>query len=194
MLDAKLLFRMHTFYNTGNFEERWKISFRTTIFARHHGISGCREHLQLSGVPTLVERAPTVVQSTYNYLTTYSCREHLQLLRAPSAAQSTSSCREHFPLSKVLPVVKNTSSCPKYLQLSRAPHLSKVPPVVESTSTCPKYLQLSRAPPVPQSTFSCPEHICPKYLQLLRVQVRGTPRVVRSDFCQTGSVINHNCH
>ena len=104
----------------------------------------CREHLRLSGVPTVVERtyscldylqllrASSVIESTFSY------PKYPQLLRAPPLVQSTSSCREHLQLSKVSPVVQSTSSCPRYLQLSR------VPPAVESTSTCPKHLQLSR--------------------------------------------------
>ena len=104
----------------------------------------CREHLRLSGVPTVVE-------------STHSCQEYrknlqlsglLQLSRASSVVESIFSCREHLQLSEVPPAVESTSSCPKYLQLS------KVPQVVESTSSCPKYLQLSRAPPVVQSISS----------------------------------------
>ena len=177
LLDEKLLSRMHNFYNTCNFEKQWNIRFCITTFARHHGISSCREHVkeQFSRVPTIIR-----------------CRWHLQLLREPPVVQSTSSCREHFQLSRVPPVIENTSSCRKYLQLSRAP------PVVESTSSCPKYLQLSRALPVVQSTSSCREHLqlskvppvvestssCREHLQLSKV-----PAAVESDFCQTGSVI-----
>ena len=117
----------------------------------------CREHLRLSGVPTVVE-------------STHSCpeyRKNLQLSGLPTAVESIFSCREHLQLSEVPPAVESTSTCPKYLQLSRAPpvvqsisscrehlQLSKVPQVVESTSSCPKYLKLSREPPVVQSISS----------------------------------------
>ena len=117
----------------------------------------CREHLRLSGVPTVVE-------------STLSCpeyRKNLQLSGLPTAVESIFSCREHLQLSEVPLAVESTSTCPKYLQLSRAPpvvqsisscrehlQLSKVPQVVETTSSCPKYLQLSRAPPVVQSISS----------------------------------------
>ena len=185
LLDGKLLSRSHIFCNTGNFEERWKIGFYTTIFCKASwdlqlsgappvvestlqlsgpGTYSCRKHPQFSGV----SKEPTVVW------TTYSCREHLQLSRAPSIIQSTPSCREHLHLSKVPPVVENASSCREHLQLP------KVSPVVESTSSCPKYLRLSKVSPVVESTSSCP-----KYLHLSKV-----PPVVESDFCQTGSVIN----
>ena len=123
----------------------WKIHlvFTLQFFARHHGISSCREHQQLS-------RAPPVVRGTY------SCQKNLQLSGLPVAVKSIFSCREHLQLSKVLPAVESTSTCPKYLQL-------RTPPVVESTSSCPKYLQLSRAlqlskvPQVVESTSSCRE-------------------------------------
>ena len=103
----------------------------------------CREHLRLSGVPTVVE-------------STHSCpeyRKNLQLSGLPTAVESIFSCREHLqlsevPLSRAPPLVQSTSSCREHLQLS------KVSPVVESTSSCPKYLQLSRAPPVVQSISS----------------------------------------
>ena len=164
----------------------------------------CREHLRLSGVPTVVESThscpeyrknlqlsglPTAVESTFSY------PKYPQLSRAPPLVQSTSSCREHLQLSRAPPVVESTSSCPKYLQLSRAPpvvqsisscrehlQLSKVSPVVQSTSSCPKYLQLSITSPVIESTPSCR-----KYLHLSKA-----PPVVESDFCQTGSVIVWN--
>ena len=89
----------------------------------------CREHLRLSGLPTVVKSThscPGVSKEPTVVWTTYCCREHLQLSRAPSVIRSTPSCREHLHLSKVPPVVGSTSSCPKYLQLSRAP------PVVQS--------------------------------------------------------------
>ena len=178
-----------------------KLVFTPQFFARYHGISSCREHFQLSrapsscpgpvptvvesthscqeyrknlklsGLPTAVESASSVVENTFSYpkypqlsrapplvQSTFSCREHLQLSRAPPVVQSISSCREHLQLSEVSPVVESTSSCPKYLQLSRAP------PVVQSTSSCREHLQLSRVPPAVESTSTCP-----KYLQLLRV-------------------------
>ena len=135
----------------------WKIHlvFTLQFFARHHGISSCWEHRQLS-------RAPPVVRGTC------SCRKNLQLSGLPAAVKSIFSCRrrEHLQLSKVPPAVESTSTCPKYLQLRTPPvvqnisscrehlQLSKVPQVVESTSSCPKYLQLSRAPPVVQSISS----------------------------------------
>ena len=160
-----------------------KLVFALQFFARHHGISSCREHRQLS-------RAPPVVRGTY------SCRKHPQLSgvsKEPTVVWTTYSCREH------LKFVESTSSYPKYSQLSRAPPVVQRPPVVESTSSCPKYLQLSRAPPVVQSTSSCREHLqlskvspvienissCREYLHLSKV-----PPVVESDFCQTGSVIH----
>ena len=170
-----------------------KLVFALQFFERHHGISSCREHLQLSRAPSSCQgQVPAVVESTH------SCQEYrknLQLSGVPTAVESIFSCREHLQLSKVPPAVESTSTCPKYLQ-SRTPpvvestsscrehlQLSKVSPVVESTSSCPKYLQLSRAPPVVQSTSSCREHLqlsrvppaventstCPKYLQLSRV-------------------------
>ena len=128
-----------------------KLVFPFQFFARHHGISSCREHLQLSRAPSSCPGpVPTVVESTH------SCQEYrknLQLSGLPTAVESIFSCQEHLQLSKVPPAVESTSTCPKYLQLSRTP------PVVESTSTCPKYLQLSRAPPVVQSISSCREHL-----------------------------------
>ena len=112
----------------------WKIHlvFALQFLARHHGISSCREHRQLS-------RAPPVVRGTY------SCRKHPQLSgvsKEPTVVWTTYSCREHLQLSRAPSVIRSTPSCREHL------HLSKVPPVVESTSSCPKYLQLSRAPPV----------------------------------------------
>ena len=98
-----------------------------------------------------------------------SCPEYLQLLRASTVVQSTHNYRKHLQLSGLPTVVESTFSCPKYLQLS------KVPPAVGSTSSFPEYLQLWRAHPAVLSTS--------------RVQVRGTPRVIGSDFCQTGSVM-----
>ena len=163
MLDEKLLFRMHIFFYTGNFEERWKISFCNTISARHHGISSFPGYLQLwkaSTVSTIIER-------------TYSCLDYLQLSRTSSVVESTFSYRKYFQLSRAPPVLQGTSSCREHIQLS------KVPPVVENTSSCREYLQLSRTPPVVENTSSCPKH-----LQLSKV-----PPVVESDFCQTGSVI-----
>ena len=119
----------------------------------------CREHLRLSGVPTVVESThscpeyrknlqlsglPTssVVESTFSY------PKYLQLSEVPPAVESTSTCPKYLQLSRAPPVVQSISSCPEHLQLS------KVPQVVESTSSCPKYLQLSRAPPVVQSISS----------------------------------------
>ena len=141
--------------------------FCTTIFWQ--GIMGspvvgstdsCREHLRLSGVPTVVE-------------STHSCpeyRKNLQLSGLPTAVESIFSCREHLQLSEVSPVVESTSSCPKYLQLSRAPpvvqstsscreylQLSKVSPVIDNISSYREYPQLSRVPPLVQSTSSCRE-------------------------------------
>ena len=135
---------------TGNFEERWKIGFYTTIFCK------ASWDLQLSGSPPVVEstlqlsRAPSscrehlpVVESTLQLSGpgTYSCRKHPQLSgvsKEPTVVWTTYSCREHLQLSRAPPVVQSTSSCQEHLQLSR------VPPAVENTSTCPKYLQLSR--------------------------------------------------
>ena len=123
----------------------------------------CREHLRLSGVPTVVE-------------STHSCpeyRKNLQLSGLPTAVESIFSCREHLQLSKVPPAVKSTSTSPKYLQLSRAP------PVVQSIFSCPEHLQLSKVSPVienissyreyPQLSRVPPASTCPKYLQLSRV-------------------------
>ena len=186
-----------------------KLVFALQFFARHHGISSCREHLQLSRAPSSCPGlVPAVVESTH------SCQEYrknLQLSELPTAVESIFSCREHLQLSKVPPAVKSTSTCPKYLQLSRTP------PVVESISSCREHLQLSKVSPVVQNTSSCQEHLqlskvssvventssCPKYLQLSRASpvVESTPScrehlhlskvppVVKSDFCQTGSVI-----
>ena len=73
----------------------WKIHlvFALQFFARHHGISSCREHRQLS-------RAPPVVWCTY------SCRKNLQLSGLPAAVKSIFSCREHLQLPKVPPAVE----------------------------------------------------------------------------------------
>ena len=137
-----------------------KLVLTPQFFARHHGISICREHLQLSRAPSSCPGpVPTVVESTH------SCQEYrknLQLPGLPTAVESIFSCREHLQLSKVPPAVESTSTCPKYLQFSRAPpvvrsisscrehlQLSKVSKVVESTSSCREYPQLSRTPPSP---------------------------------------------
>ena len=66
--------------------------FALQFLARHHGISSCRstdscrEHLRLSGVPTVVE-------------STHSCpeyRKNIQLSGLSTAVESIFSCREHL--------------------------------------------------------------------------------------------------
>ena len=134
-----------------------KLVFTPQFFARHHGISSCREHLQLSKAPSSCREHPPVVESTLQLSGpgTYSCRKHPQLSgvsKEPTVVWTT------YRLSRASSVVKSTFSYPKYLQLSRAP------PVVQSTSSCREHLQLSRVPPAVENTSTCP-----KYLQLSRV-------------------------
>ena len=57
----------------------------------------CREHLWLSGVPTVVER-------------TYSCLDYLQLLIASSVVESTFSYPKYPQLLRAPPLVQSTSS------------------------------------------------------------------------------------
>ena len=78
--------------------------FYSTIFCKASWdlqLSGstdsCREHLRLSGVPTVVER-------------TYSCLDYLQLLRASSVVESTFSYPKYPQLSRSPPLVQSTSS------------------------------------------------------------------------------------
>ena len=82
----------------GNFEERWKIGFCTTIFCK------ASWDLQLSRAPSSCpDPVPTVVESTN------SCQEYLknrQLSGLPTAVESIFSCQEHLQLSKVPPAVE----------------------------------------------------------------------------------------